>query len=163
MAPNGNGNDIWEAPVEVRELMLDIISKAPDLAPLAACDTKIALIMKAKAVKRGGQVVLGKAGKAPKILEVLGKGDYKFILEIAADEWTGLDNVQKRGLLDHLLCCCGVEEDEETHELKFSIKAPEVSYFFEEIKRNGDWRPRPPEEESAAVTTTLEDAAGTTP
>ena len=99
-----------------------------------------------KASKTGGQVVLGKSRKASAIFKVLGKADYKFILEIAGDEWGKLGNEQRSALIDHLLCACKVEEDEKTGDIKCSIAAPEVSFFWDELKRHGDWRPRPQQE-----------------
>lgn len=147
-----------EAGSDVRMMMMELVSKYHP--HLAACDTEIAILFRDKAGKRGGQVVLGKAGKAPKILDVLGKQEYKFILEIASDEWQQLDPTHRVALMDHLLCMCGVEEDEETHDLKFTIKSPDLHYFREEIKRHGDWRPCPIEEESSDVTITLEDSVG---
>ena len=145
-----------EAGPDVRQMALELI--ANHLPHLAACDSEIAIIFKEKASKKGGQAVLGKTSKAPKILDVLGKQEYKFILELGNDEWLGLSPDQKKALLFHLLCMCGVEEDPETHELKFTIKAPQLSYFYDEIKLFGDWRPRAQEDESGDVTFALEDA-----
>ena len=49
-------------------------------------------------------------------------------------------------LLDHILCACKVEEDEKTGDIKYRIAAPEVSFFWDELKRHGDWRPLPQQE-----------------
>lgn len=137
-------SDLWTAPSEVMELIQYHISH--NHPHLALVDKEIAAVFREKAGKRGGQVVLGVAKKAPPLMKVLGKSEYKFVLEIAADEWATLDNDQKSALVDHLLCYCKVEEDEESGEMKFSLGAPEVSFFWDELKRHGDWRPRPQQE-----------------
>ncbi|MCX6602493.1 MAG: hypothetical protein NTV52_02735, partial [Acidobacteria bacterium] len=59
---------------------------------------------------------------------------------------------------DHLLCACKVEEDEKTGDLKFSIATPEVSFFWDELKRHGDWRTRPQQE--AGDSTNVEGVLG---
>lgn len=136
--------DTWEAGKEVWDLVQYHISNHhPNLALV---DKEIAVIFHGKASKSGGQVVLGKSRKASALFKVLGKADYKFILEIAGDEWAKLSNGQQSALIDHLLCACKVEEDEKTGDIKCSIATPEVSFFWDELKRHGDWRTRPQQE-----------------
>lgn len=141
--------DIWVAGEEVRSLVEHYIANYHP--SLASVDKSIAILFKGSATKRGGQVVLGTAKKAPAILDVLGNDTYRFILEIAADEWKTLTNEQQGALIDHLLCACRVEEDEETGDLKCSIASPEVSFFWDELKRHGDWRPRPQQEDGSSM------------
>jgi hypothetical protein len=141
--------DVWVAGEEVYKLMQHFVANYHP--SLAGYDKDIAILMRGKASKRGGQKVLGTAKKAPPILDVLGKDSYKFILEIAADEWQTLTNEQQGALMDHLLCACRAEEDEKTQEMKFSIAAPEVSFYWDELKRHGDWRPRPQQEEGSSM------------
>jgi len=142
-------SDTWEAGKDVWEVVQDLISKYhPNLALV---DKEIAIIFKEKASKAGGQVVLGKSSKAPGVMKVLGKAEYKFIIEIAGDQWQTLADNQRRALLDHLLCACKVEEDEKDGSIKCSIAAPEVSFFWKELERNGDWRTRPEQEQSGAM------------
>lgn len=138
-------SDMWEADADVIALVQHWI--ANHHPKLALIDKNIAVIMKAKASKSGGVPVLGKARRSPAILDVLGKGEYEFILEIAADEWQTLTNTQRDALVDHLLCSLQCEEEEGTGEVKCSIREPDVSFFYDELKRHGDWRPRPQEEE----------------
>jgi hypothetical protein len=137
--------DTWEAGKDEYAIMQDLISK--NHPHLALVDKEIAIIFREKASKSGGQVVLGKSRKAGNLFKVLGKADYKFIVEVAADEWQRLADYQRVALIDHLLCACKVTEDEKTGDLKFSLASPEVSFFWEELKRHGDWRPRPQQEE----------------
>ena len=135
--------DTWEAGTDVWKLVQHHISH--NHPNLALVDKEIAVIFRAKASKSGGQVVLGKA-------------DYKFILEIAGDEWGKMGDPQRSALIDHLLCACKVEEDEKTGDLKFSIASPEVSFFWDELKRHGDWRTRPQQE--AGDSTNVEGVLG---
>jgi len=141
--------DTWEAGADVWDLVQHHISN--NHSSLALVDKEIAVIFRGKASKTGGQVVLGKSRKAGAIFKLLGKNDYKFILEIAGDEWTGLSNEQRSALIDHLLCACKVEEDEKTGDIKYSIASPEVSFFWDELKRHGDWRTRPQQEVAGAM------------
>lgn len=141
--------DMWEAGSDVWAIAQDLISKHhPNLALV---DKEIAVIFRGKATKSGGQVVLGRSRKANALFKVLGKNDYKFILEIAGDEWGHLSDDQHIALIDHLLCACHVEEDEKSGEVKCSIASPEVSFFWEELKRHGDWRPRPQQNQPNAM------------
>lgn len=141
--------DTWEAGQDVWEMVQHHISH--NHPHLALVDKEIAVIFKEKASKSGGQVVLGKARKASALFKLLGKSEYKFILEIAGDEWVGLSNEQRGALIDHLLCACKVEEDPKTGDVKYSLASPEVSFFWAELKRHGDWRPRPQQSESGAM------------
>lgn len=142
-------SDVWKADADIVALVQKLIANYHPA--LALVDKNIAIIMKAKAAKSGAQKVLGVARKSPPILDVLGDGEYEFILELAADEWQTLTNNQREALLDHLLCSCKCEEEEGTGEVKCSIAKPDVSFFYDELKRHGDWRPRPQEEEGPAM------------
>lgn len=131
--------DIWLASKDVNDVVTTLISKFhPDLALV---DEEIAVLFRERASKSGGRVVLGKAKKAPNVLSVLGDKEYKFILEVAADEWQTLDGKQQTALLDHLLCHCKVEEDEKSGDIKYSLKTPDLFFFSEELERHGNWRP----------------------
>lgn len=102
---------------------------------------EIAVLIREKAGKRGGRVVYGKTMKAPKILEILGDTDYKFIIEIAGDEWQNLSSPQQEALLDHQLCACRAEEDEETGDVRYFVAPPDIGYYYDELDRHGNWRP----------------------
>ena len=80
--------DIWKAPDDVMATIKDLIAKHhPHLATITG---QIAVLFREKAGHAGEHVVLGKSKKAPAVLGILGDIDYKFIIEIAADEWQGL-------------------------------------------------------------------------
>jgi hypothetical protein len=131
--------EIYEANEEVRDMMVECVRNFhPDLATILE---DIAIIFREKASKSGGQVVLGKSKKAPAIVGVLADKDYKFILEIAQDEWAQLMPKQQEALIDHLLCGCGYVIDNDSGKEKIFIKPPDFIGYAGEIKRHGLWRP----------------------
>lgn len=130
--------DLHEANGQVYEIMRDLIKNYhPDLASV---DKEIAIVMRPKAGKSGGQVILGKTRKAPGLLGVLGPVDYKFIIELAGDEWNNLTDTQRVALMDHHLCACNVEIDEVSGEIKCSLNSPDFVGFRAELERHGIWR-----------------------
>ena len=130
---------IYKAEPEVVDMMRELIGQYhPDLALVTE---EIAVVFREKAAQRGGRAVLGKAAKASPLIGVLGDTDYKFILELGGDSWLELTTRQKNALLDHLLCSCRAEEDDGN--IKYSLAPPDVSFFWDELDRWGDWRPRP--------------------
>jgi hypothetical protein len=139
--------EYWQAGADsgVPEIMKGLLGHHPDLVLV---EDEIAVVFREKASKRGGKVVLGNAKKAPGLVGVLGDTDYKFVLELAYDEWSTLTGKQKTGLIDHMLCACGVEENPQTGNMKCFIRTPDVAYFWDELDRQGDWRPRGDEGEA---------------
>ena len=133
----------YKAESEVYDLMKEVVANYhPDLALVV---DEIAIVFKEKATKSGGKVVYGKATKATPLFGVLGDTNYKFILTLAADEWVNLTGRQRQALMDSMLCSCRAEEDDKGN-LVCSIATPDVGYFYDELDRWGDWRPRPPED-----------------
>lgn len=133
----------YKAEQEVYDLMREVVANYhPDLALVV---DEIAIVFKEKASKSGGKITLGKASKASPLFGVLGDTDYKFIITLAADEWANLTIRQRQALMDSMLCACRVEEDDNGTPV-CGIALPDVSYFYDELDRWGDWRPRPPEE-----------------
>lgn len=149
-------SDKWKAKEELLDEMKLMIGQGhPHLTDI--CDD-IIILFKEKASKKGGRPVFGKTSKAPAILSVLGERDYKFVLEIGWDVWTQLDAKQSKALLDHLLHFIGGEEVEETGEMKYYLREPDIYYFSEEVETHGHWRPDLNKEEvSASQTSTEED------
>lgn len=138
--------------VVVRELIAD---HHPNLATTL---DEIAVIFKEKASKSGGVVVLGKSRKAPSLMELLGEQDYKFIIELAADEWVNLTDTQRKALLDHCLYACKVSYDEKTGNIKYSLRSPDFSFYKEEIQRWGVWQDiSTDDDEAQQAAATIED------
>jgi hypothetical protein len=131
--------DRWKAGEETQDDIKTLVGEAhPHLVDIM---DDIIVIFKEKASRKGGQPVLGKTSKAPALISLLGERDYQFVIELAADTWNLLDEVQRKALLDHQLCFIGGEEDEKSGEMKYYLTAPDISYFSSEVDRNGHWRP----------------------
>ncbi len=90
-----------------------------------------------KASMRGGRPVLGKARKASGVLEHFADAD--FVIEVALDQWNNLEPNQKEALVDHLLEFCMGEEDENTGEMKWLMREPDVKEFSTILRRHGAW------------------------
>lgn len=147
---------IWKAGNAVRQAMTDLIAEHhPHLADTIK---EIAVIFREKASKSGGVIVAGKAKKAPKLMEVLGEAEYKFIIELAADEWQSYNDTQRKALLDHCLCACKVDIDKSSGQLVYGLRNPEFSFFKEEIQRWGIWQNVSlDDDEAQEAATTLEE------
>jgi hypothetical protein len=136
---------IWKAEESVRDIMVELIkAHHPDLFLV---QDEIALLFRESATKSGGEIILGKSKKASPLFGVLGDTDYKFIIELAADEWQNLTAKQRKALIDHHLCACRCDEDPKSGETKCYLAPADVEMYFDEYDRWGDWRPRPEDEE----------------
>ena len=131
--------DKWKASAETHDKLKDLI--ASHHTHLVDVLDDIVIIFKEKASKKGDLIVYGKTSKAPAILSLLGEREWKFLIEIGYDAWQKLNDTQQTALLDHQLCFITGKEDEQTAAMKYSLTEPDVSYFTEEIARNGHWRP----------------------
>lgn len=87
--------------------------------------------------KKGGREVGGKVKKISGVLEFLLETD--FLIEMAEDKWVELNPKQQEAQLDHLLECCVGEEDEETSEMIWSVREPEMQEFASILRRHGAW------------------------
>lgn len=140
--------DSWMAEDEVINTVKELIANHhPDLVQV---EDQIAVLFREKASKSGDVSILGKSKKAPGVMSVLGSKDWKFIIEIADDEWGSLNNKQRVALLDHHLCACRVELDEQHGGVKKCyLQQPDVSFYRDEVERHGFWRSgrtfKPPE------------------
>lgn len=145
--------DVYMADDDIQNTVKELIANHhPDLVMV---EDKIAVIMREKASKAGDAVFLGKSKKAPAIMAVLGTRDWQFIIELADDEWQSLNNKQRVALLDHHLCACRVDVDEQSGGVKRTyIQPPDVSFFRDEVERHGFWRSgrtfKPPERDLIA-------------
>jgi len=138
--------EYYKANKEIHDKVMELIGKGhPDLALVSE---EIVVIMRTKAGKRGGQVVLGAAKKVSAMANALAGEEYKFVLEVAADQWEEeLTSKQREALLDHLLCSCRCDEDGNSGEVKCYISPPDISAFRENIERYGMWFPKDDDEE----------------
>ena len=145
--------EIWKAATEIQDKVKSLVANHhPDLILVV---DEIVVLFREKATKKGGKVILGTSKKAPAILNILADVDYKFIIELAADEWTLLSDDERTALLDHHLCSFQVEEDPKSGEVKYFIAPPDIGYYYGEYERYGDWRPKEEnkvEEEDGKIT-----------
>jgi hypothetical protein len=138
--------DFWKANKEIQQQMRDLIGQYhPDLALVS---DEIIVVFRDKASKSGGKVVLGNSKKVAPLANALGNTDYKFVLELAADQWEDeLTSKQREALLDHLLTACRCEEDPKSGDVKCTVAKPDIMAFRENIERYGMWFPKEDEEE----------------
>lgn len=133
-----------EAPDEVIELAQEIIDKHHPWLKTA----HIGFIMRDKAQKSSGRVVLGTAQKVSAKLHV--HLNFDFIIELAKDEWEGLTSLQRRALIDHELCHCGWDG------FNARMRGHDIEEFHCIFERYGFWRPRGSRDLADAVQVALE-------
>jgi hypothetical protein len=141
--------DTWKAGPDVMKQVSTLIGQYHP--HLALIEEEIAVVFREKASEVAGTIILGKTKKAPAILTVLTdkKFNYRFIIELGADEWQSLTLQQQAALLDHHLCSMVAEEDANTGEIKCGIRPPDFLGYREEVERHGMWRPMDDETLSA--------------
>jgi len=129
--------EIWKAGSDVLDSVRDLVTNHhPHLALYV---DEIAVLFKEKGSTVGDATVLGKTAKAPAILHVLGDGNYKFVITLAADVWKDLSTKEKLALLDHHLCACRVKTDDGGN-VKTWVQPADVAFFKDELERHGVWR-----------------------
>ena len=109
-----------------------IPSYHPDLAT-----ARFKYVFKEKAGKKGGKTVYGTVKKMSDLMIFLIDCDY--LMEVALDAWNPLDANKRTALVDHLLERCIGEEDEETAEMKWKLREPDVQEFSSILRRHGTW------------------------
>jgi hypothetical protein len=100
---------------------------------------KVRYIFKEKAGSKGGKVVLGAVKKMSDQQKFLIKGEPDFLMEIPLDAWNEMDASKRTALVDHLLERCTGEEDEQTGEMKWKTREPDVHEFSSILRRHGPW------------------------
>jgi hypothetical protein len=90
-----------------------------------------------KGWSKGGRDVDGKVRKVSGLLEWALEKD--FVMEVALDKWNDMTDHQRTALVDHLLERCMGEEDENSGEMKWSIREPDVQEFTTILERHGAW------------------------
>jgi hypothetical protein len=129
--------ELFKANDTIMATVKDLVAKYhPNLIGIV---DEIAVVFKEKASQVGDVVVIGKTAKASPLFNILGDVPWKFIITLASDEFNAMTETERVALLDHHLCACGVEEDEQQN-LKTFVKIPDVSFFKEEVERHGFWR-----------------------
>ena len=98
---------------------------------------RISYIYVDTAAMKNGRPILGKVRKVAGILEYMLEKD--FILEVPMDQWNELSDTQRHALVDHLLERCYGEENEESGDMKWSTREPDVQEFSTILRRHGAW------------------------
>lgn len=103
---------------------------------------RVDFVFRDKASKSNGKIVLGKARKVSGLNAFLANDDGHdfFVIEIAEDEWEQMPPSKRRALVDHELCHCTIDFDEDKGVVTLGIKGHDVEAFVEEIERNGLWK-----------------------
>lgn len=102
---------------------------------LATARVKYLFVDKASA--KGGRAVAGKIRKISGSLEYLLECD--FLVEVALDQWNEKTDTQRQALIDHLLERCTGEEDENSGDMKWVTREPDVTEFTAILRRHGAW------------------------
>lgn len=95
--------------------------------------------------KRCDRVVLGTAQKLSGMQKFLSSGNsavefgYDFIILVGKVEWAELEDSQRRALVDHELCHCGVK-DPDADEPEWTLKGHDIEEFKAVIERHGFWK-----------------------
>ena len=123
---------------EVRDIAMQLIpTYHPELA-----SARIRYVWVSEASKKNGKPVLAKASKVSDLQSylIVGEGeDLNFLLVFALDQWNELDNRKRVALVDHMLEGCTGEEDEQTGDMKWATRTPEVQEFTSILNRHGAW------------------------
>lgn len=90
-----------------------------------------------EASSKGGRKIAGKVRKMSGFLEWL--VDRDFVIEIAMDMWSEFDSEQQTALMDHLLERCFGDENEESGEISWKVREPDVQEFGTILNRHGAW------------------------
>jgi len=96
-------------------------------------------IFKEKAGSKGGKVVLGSVKKLSDQQKFLIEGHPDFLMELPMDVWNEMDASKRTALVDHFLECCTGDEDEQTSEMKWKTREPDVHEFSSILRRHGAW------------------------
>jgi len=128
---------MWLAADEVTKALEElIVNHHPDLIMIS---DQIAVVFRETAAKSGGEVVLGSTKTVAAMTNLLAGKDWKFIIELAGDEWVNLTDRQKEALLDHHLCACSADQDEITGFVKCRVQPADYHAYYDNVKRYGHW------------------------
>jgi hypothetical protein len=102
-------------------------------------DASFIVLTRSPAAQKGGKTVLGSVKKASAEAQGLAGEGADYILTLSLNDWNALRDRQRRALLDHELCHCVGEEDEETGEMKWKLRGHDIEEFTDVIRRWGAW------------------------
>lgn len=131
---------------EVAKIADEIIRKVPRHKNLA--EARIEYVFRDEAPRLRGRVVLGRARKIGGLNAFLldptvndkdfVKPGPLFVIEISHDTWGDLNLEQRKALVDHELCHCTVDIDDDGNP-ELSMRGHDFEEFAEIIERHGLW------------------------
>lgn len=126
---------------EVGKIAEKVIRKVADHANLADESVHIEYVWRDEAAKKGGRVVLATMSVVTGRNAFLARGEQIpfFVLEVAQNTWDLLDSKQREALVDHELCHCTVEWDEDG-QVKLGIRGHDLEEFASIVRRHGFWK-----------------------
>lgn len=98
------------------------------------CVDEIVVLFKDEAPEDRVAVV----AKASPKLSVLAASPCVFTAEIGYNFWDKLNNVQQVALIDRCLCAMEAKENPDGS-MSYKVLKPDVSYYRDEVSRNGFW------------------------
>ena len=99
-------------------------------------DAEISYLMTKKPMNRGGKLILGKAKLSKGLLGFYSRAD--FIIIIQAEAWDKADLPTRQALVDHELCHCTYEPEEDGSKT-WALRGHDVEEFTDIIDRHGLW------------------------
>jgi hypothetical protein len=124
---------------KARKEMVDLMLQVAKAHHPHLKNAVIRLIERSPNWKSKGRIVFGQTKKASDMDRALDGGYIDFIITINAEAfWSeNLTDVERKAILDHELCHCGYDEEEEA----YYVKPHDVEEFNEIIQRYGTWTP----------------------
>jgi len=98
-------------------------------------EAKISYVFQDKAAKfSDGRTILGKAAGRSNLDKLLSERKEDFVIIIGKDRWEKMTEVERRALVDHELCHCGIVMDAQGH-TKFAMRGHPIEEFPENLAR----------------------------
>ena len=99
-------------------------------------EAKIKYYFVSEHTQKGGHPIAGKARKLSGAAQFLA-GGYNFAIEVAMDLWNQMPPEERKATIDHLLEYCTGEADEDTGDMKYTMREPDVKEFSTILSRHG--------------------------
>lgn len=124
--------DYWHDP-QLEEIGKSLVQKHHNHL-LAA---EIGYLVTKKAMNRGGKLILGKARRPSGLLGYFSRAD--FLIVVQGGEWAKADRDKREALVDHELCHCTLEYNEEGERI-WTLRGHDLEEFSAIVERHGLWK-----------------------
>lgn len=129
--------------IDDSEAVLEIAKKLIPKHHPHLIQAKFLYLCRNRASKAAGNPVAGQVRKAnpteKHLAQKAGDDGADFVVTVALDVWNELEPTQRTALVDHLLSRCVGIEDDQTGDMKYSLRPPQVQEFPEVAERHGKW------------------------